>query len=300
MRPKSGVFQGKQILSVEMRLQKQNPAVLRRSAGAPFGCRLLTLCSNFTQDYEYQRVLPDNCDMNVSERRGISLEDAYRHLATEAELAELDRLSDCRKWLLRHVVYQVGAPAHERERAGRYFHLMKALAQRVLEKLCSGEMAATAIVLPLKADSCRTTISCEVWESLEIDFLEDTASGGDLRLIQIRVLVAGETSDAEPPADDVHRLPPSSTPNGYVHLSEDDEILIIGLLTMILTGEIQQSIMRQLVDAYPSGKRLKTKAVLEKAGSNANSIAKAFNGSRYWTFLKQVIRQEKGYCWLEI
>lgn len=177
---------------------------------------------------------------------------------------------------------------------------MKSLEQRILAKFRSGEMVATALTLPLKADSCRTTISRDVWETLKINFLEDTASGGDLRLIQIRVLAAGEASDAEPPADDVHRLPPSSTPNGYVYLSENDEILIIGLVTMILTGEIQQSIMRQLVDAYPSGKRLKTKVVLEKAGSNANSIAKAFNGSRYWTFLKQVIRQEKGYCWLEI
>jgi hypothetical protein len=161
-------------------------------------------------------------------------------------------------------------------------------------------MGATAIELPLRAGSCQTPISREVWQFLMLNFFEGTASGGGLRLIDIRVSAAGETSDAGSPADDPHRLPTPSVPKGHVHLSDDDEILVINSVTMILTGEIQQSIMRQLVDAYPSGKPLKTRMVLEKAGSNADSIAKAFSGSPHWKHLKHVIRQERGYSWLEI
>jgi hypothetical protein len=288
--------------SVEMRLQKQKRGVLRMSDGTSFDCRLIPFRSNFTQNYGYLRILSGDGNMDVSERHGMSLQEAFRHLATEAERAELDRHSDCWKWLSRPVVYQVGAPAQERERAGRYFQLLKTLEQRLLTKLRSGDMVATALELPLTARSGRTEVSCDAWEILELNFLEATASGGRLTLIKIEVWMASETLGVAPPADPDDRQhqtapPPSET---RLHLSADDDILTIGSEKLILTGEIQQSILRQLVDAFPSGERLKTKAVLEKAGSNADSIAKAFHGSPNWKHLKRVIQQKQGYCWLEI
>ena len=156
---------------------------------------------------------------------------------------------------------------------------MKTLAQRVRGNLCSGAMSAMAYELPLKAGSSRTEVSRELWEMLEINFLEYTASGGGLKLIKIEVWMASETLGVAPPADPDDRQhqtapPPSET---RLHLSDDDEILTIGSKKLILTGEIQQSIMRQLVDAFPSGGPLKTKTVLDDAGSNADSIAKYYS-----------------------
>lgn len=67
-----------------------------------------------------------------------------------------------------------------------------------------------------------------------------------------------------------------------------------------IRGEVQQSIVKQLVDAFQLGKRLRTADVLEKAQSSADSLAKAFRGSPNWPTLRRHLRQEQGFCWFDL
>ena len=67
-----------------------------------------------------------------------------------------------------------------------------------------------------------------------------------------------------------------------------------------IRGEVQQSIVKQLVDAFRLGKRLRTSDVLEKAQSSADSLAKAFRGSPNWPTLLRHLRQERGFCWFDL
>ena len=84
-----------------------------------------------------------------------------------------------------------------------------------------------------------------------------------------------------------------------LHLSPDGETLTIHGEVLHLRGAIQQSIIRQLVNAFSGGKRLRTVDVLARAGSAADALAKAFKGSPNWQTLRRYLRQERGFCWFE-
>jgi hypothetical protein len=83
-------------------------------------------------------------------------------------------------------------------------------------------------------------------------------------------------------------------------LSPDDVTLTIHGDVIHVRGPVQQSIIRQLVDAFRLGKRLRAADVLRKAGSSADSLAKAFKGSPNWPTLRRYLRQEQGFCWFEL
>lgn len=83
------------------------------------------------------------------------------------------------------------------------------------------------------------------------------------------------------------------------HLSEDSAVLTLGREVLSFRGEIQQSILRQLVDAFHAGRRLRTAEVLAHAGSNEDTLKKAFRGNPSWPKLKRVLRWENGFCWIE-
>jgi hypothetical protein len=84
-----------------------------------------------------------------------------------------------------------------------------------------------------------------------------------------------------------------------IHLSPDGRVLRIRESEYVFKGEVQIGIIRQLVKAVADDKRLRTKEVLEKAGSQADTPAKAFRSHPDWARLKAHIKQQRGLCWLE-
>ena len=93
--------------------------------------------------------------------------------------------------------------------------------------------------------------------------------------------------------------PPDATPMPVLDLSPDGMTLSIHGDVLHFRGAVQRAIVKQLVEAHRSGKRLRTGAVLAKAGSSADSLVKAFSGSPHWRTLSLHLRQEQGCCWFE-
>jgi hypothetical protein len=86
---------------------------------------------------------------------------------------------------------------------------------------------------------------------------------------------------------------------GPVYLAPDGRVLRIGDSKYLFKGEVQIEIIRQLVKGFTRDERLRTKEVLENAGSQADTLAKAFRGYPGWKRLKVHIKQQRGFCWLE-
>ena len=93
--------------------------------------------------------------------------------------------------------------------------------------------------------------------------------------------------------------PPDATPVALLDLSPDGMTLTIHGDVLHFRGAVQRAIIKHLVDAHRSGKRLRTSVVLAKAGSSADSLVKAFSGSPHWRTLSLHRRQEQGCCWFE-
>lgn len=83
-------------------------------------------------------------------------------------------------------------------------------------------------------------------------------------------------------------------------LSPDGVTLTIHSDVLHIRGEVQQSIVKQLVDAFQLGKRLRAADVLGNAKSSADTLAKAFKGSPNWPTLHRHLRQELGFCWFDL
>ncbi len=94
--------------------------------------------------------------------------------------------------------------------------------------------------------------------------------------------------------------PADSVGTRALDLSPDGVTLTIHSDVLHIRGEVQKSIVKQLVDAYRLGKRPRAADVLEKAKSSADSLAKAFKGSPNWATLRRHLRQEQGFCWFEL
>ena len=86
---------------------------------------------------------------------------------------------------------------------------------------------------------------------------------------------------------------------GPVYLAPDGRVLRIRDSEYLFKGEVQIGIVRQLVKGFAHDQRLRTKEVLENAGSQADTLAKAFRGYPDWKRLKTHIKQQRGLCWLE-
>jgi hypothetical protein len=243
---------------------------------------------------------------DAPELQRMSLEEARQYLATEAELIVLDELSEYQDVFSDSLAFMVRDSPKERELGRKYLRLRELLEARVVQKLHLGEWFAWGVKLPLRTDSRPELIESWFWKHLDPDFENSAASGHGLDLVDIQISPSVRGANAETADGNSGYLLPLPKIESYILLSDDNEILEIHsvaldlLITVILKGKIQQSIMRQLVDAFHKGKRLKTSMVLERAGSAADSIAKAFNGNSNWRDLKRVIKQEKGYTTLEI
>jgi hypothetical protein len=86
---------------------------------------------------------------------------------------------------------------------------------------------------------------------------------------------------------------------GPVYLAPDGRVLRIRDSEYLFKGEVQIGIIRQLVKGFARDQRLRTTEVLTKAGSQADTLAKAFSGYPDWERLKAHIKQQRGLCWLE-
>lgn len=93
--------------------------------------------------------------------------------------------------------------------------------------------------------------------------------------------------------------PPDLAPIPMLDLSPDGMALTIHGQALHFRGAVQRSIVQQLVEAHRTNKRLRTSAVLGRAGSSADSLVKAFSGSPHWRTLSRYLRQEQGFCWFE-
>jgi hypothetical protein len=120
----------------------------------------------------------------------------------------------------------------------------------------------------------------------------------DMHIVRIEVLgpipqweIARSTGAPSTPLERTEAIP--------IYLSDDNATLTISGKTFIIRGQKQQLILRQLVEAYKSGSKLRTETVLRKAGANADSIRKVFNKSPHWPALKGILRQQQGHCWFD-
>jgi hypothetical protein len=246
------------------------------------------------------RRLVERCMTEVPELQTISLETALRYLATEAELAELDKYSEYRDLVLNVIASMAYQSTPEKGLAIKYFRLRAPLEARLLQKLFSGEIVAIGLQLPVTLNSQRTPIPAHFWRILELDIDTSEACGEDLKIVGIEIVLSSNLLSIAQSVDDRNHQTPVGT-NNSIYFSEDNREFTVGSEVMYFQGSKQRSILRQLFDVYKEGKgrRLRTLDVLHKAGSSATSIRQAFSGSLYWSKLEPLIKREGGECWLE-
>jgi len=107
----------------------------------------------------------------------------------------LERFSDPSEWtelrsLERYVIpiFVLGQPETESDRLqSRYHRLKERLETEFLDKLITGSLAATGFVWPMGLNPKRRAIPATRWHKLEPDFKASEATGGGLRIVEIRV-----------------------------------------------------------------------------------------------------------------
>jgi len=197
-----------------------------------------------------------------------------------------------------------GPPTHDRLMHDRYCQIRAPLESFLTGNLIAGEWTATALQLPLTLESTRMRVPPRFWRFLELDFKAATAEGNNMQLVDIEI----ERSPFHSTATALPRIDgsvPDSTRTStgtqvHLDLSDDDSILRLGSEKLMFRGSIQKSILRQLVNAHRDDRRLRTAEMLHKAGSETDSIAKAFRNNRYWPKLAKIIRQEQGFIWVDL
>jgi hypothetical protein len=201
-----------------------------------------------------------------------------------------------------------GPPTHDEIMHDRYCHARAPLEAFLIGQLVAGQWAATAFQLPLTLQSKRMRVPPQFWRFLQLDFKAATAEGNEMKLVEIQIerspfhSVHDPTSPAleGPTSESSMRHSSSDGMQVQLQLSGDDSILTLFGEKLIFGGPIQRSILRQLVDAHRDDRRLRTAEVLRRAGSEVDSIAKAFRSNRHWPKLTQIIRQEQGFIWLDL
>src|ERR1700730_14236703 len=134
-----------------------------------------------------------------------------------------------------------------------------------------------------------------------------TAEGNGLKLAQIllersggrKVANLGTTTHSVLPSQPEAQQP-LNTASLKLELSDDGSILTLFDERLIFRGLIQRSFLRLLVDAYSKKKPLKTAEALRKSGTQLDGISKLFRKNRHWPKLRKIIRQESGFCWINL
>lgn len=168
----------------------------------------------------------------------------------------------------------------------KWWVIRKPLQESFMDRLRRGELQATGLQTPLSIRSKKTKIAPELWEVLDPVFEESEARGPGVHIIKIEV--SGPISREAVIDENLAKQVP------FVELSPDNVTLTVGDETVILRGEIQQSIMKQLIDAAAKNHMLRPTDVLRKAGSKADTIAAAFKGSPNWNLIKTIVQRKHG------
>jgi hypothetical protein len=228
---------------------------------------------------------------------GLSPDQALREGADAATLRALDQLA---YYSERLPLTNLGPPTHDDMMHDRWCQLREPLEHRFVNELRAGTLVATALQKPFGLNSQRTKVPPEYWEFLTLDYKNAKASSEDIELVQIKILRPDESEDAM--ADNAPDGQPASLEqnNEKIRLSDDNAVLTLAGQRLIFRGKKQQAILRQLVDAYRCDQHLKTQRVLESAGTQVDSLAKAFRKNRHWDKLRKIIKQDQGVCWIEI
>jgi hypothetical protein len=135
----------------------------------------------------------------------------------------------------------------------------------------------------LLSASSKLDASYSVSQNFRITPIRHCLSSDGARFSLDRATLAGVWSGPQPSADIV--------------LSPDGSILTIRGERVFITGKTYAKIVRKLVNAHIEGVRLRTADVLGEVA--AHSFASHFGKSPMWPALKKILRQERGFCWLE-
>jgi hypothetical protein len=243
--------------------------------------------------------------MTTRSIRGLRLEAALRAYSPPAAIEELDRIGRPPNVAFAPMLSEPD-PGSPQGWADAYFSRREVLEAALRDKLIRGDLVATAFAVPVTLASQREIIAPHLWDVLEPNFDESSASGGRLTLAEVEILdpdcSAMVRPSALPDVIPIHDGPLALErpgPRVPISLSDDDRILTIADQRFFLRGEIQQTIMRQLCATLESGNPVRTRDVLDYAGSNVDTFAKAFSGSPHWDALKPYLKQKDGWCWLE-
>jgi hypothetical protein len=231
-------------------------------------------------------------------------EDALRRWC---DATSVRAMSDLSYYAERAPITILGAPPTNDELMHeQYWRLRQPMEDHVLHNLRTGVWTATALESPITLRSERIRVPAHFWRFLKLDFKTASAKGKGLRLVEIEIEHSNDAQVPEPSPSPAAasrsqlQLTRPGAPLIQIHLSDDDAILTLLDEKLILRGSIQKSIVRQLVDGHAADRPLRTSQVLSKANSQADSIAKAFRGNPVWPALKQVLRQQRGFCWLDL
>jgi hypothetical protein len=209
----------------------------------------------------------------------------------------MERLGE---YAARPIGFILGAPpSHYEIMHERYFQARQPLEDFVIAKLRAGEWTAAALEMPVTLHSERIRVPVAFWKFLQLNFTEATAEGLDLKLVEIEIEAPqptiGPLAASSRPSD-----PPVDMVSPQLNLTEDNAVLTLRGEKLVFRGDVQQLILRQLVDAHSEERHLKTAEVLSKAGTQVDSIAKAFRKNRHWLKLKKIIHQEQGFVWIDL
>jgi hypothetical protein len=115
--------------------------------------------------------------------RDVPLSKALERFSDPSDWNELRSLERYEIWII-----ILGQPETEGDRLGRrYDWLKRRLEAEFLDKLITGSLMATGSVWPIDLDAKRRVIPATRWRTLEPDFAASEATGGGLRIVEIRV-----------------------------------------------------------------------------------------------------------------
>jgi len=135
--------------------------------------------------------------MPSSNRFGLSLRDALQSYTAPAEWEEWERL----KKSVDGLVVVRGAGRAENRLAAAHKRHWDRMVRAFQEKLASGELVATAIETPMRADSGRIKVSTALWPVLDLDFRNSMARGDGVTFRDVLVATAEETAAKYRPSD---------------------------------------------------------------------------------------------------
>jgi hypothetical protein len=231
------------------------------------------------------------------------LEEALRHWCDQEAVArclEYARFS----WRLPIIVpdspptpYEIGHDEWWRRR--------KPLEEEFMRKLRRGELIATALDIPLRADSRRQEISPELWRVLEPDFDENSAAGGGLKIIEIEIAEPKPipNENASPPLADP--INPDRQGNAgpqqveFEHAADYDWVRIRG--QSFTLSPLQAAVVRRLHAANQRGIAwVRTKLVLTEAGSKSFKLSDVFKARRGPSWDELIESDGRGRCRLNL